>query len=108
MKQVYKCPMCGRKTELEVDENAWDLYQSSGKPVQECFPESNAFFRETLINGTCYDCQSKTFHRPKPGDEDKWGSEIGECANCGCPAFEIDRKDGNYMCPQCGCTELYD
>ena len=47
------------------------------------------------------DCQSKTFNKPKPGED--WGKQIGTCECCDCAIWEKDlNKEGPSRCPQCG------
>lgn len=88
-----KCPNCLKLTECDMTPVEYAKYKS-GILVQEVFPDKDAFYRETLITGMCYDCQSKLFNRPKPGED--WGTPE-ECPVCGSSVYE---KDG-WVCPSC-------
>lgn len=104
MLKQFKCS-CGKITELNVPEDKWQIYLQGVVAVQNIFPDADSFYRETLINGTCYECQEKLFHRPAPGHEKEWGKYIGECACCGAPVRECDIHDGQFKCVSCKCTE---
>lgn len=95
IKMIVKCVTCGANQSIEVDE-AWYEKFKSGMSVQDALPKSNLFTRECLISGMCFDCQSRVFHRPKPGES--WGEILGECECCGSSVYERD----NGVCPQCG------
>ena len=95
-----KCPGCGNLTELNIDDEAYMKYKSGEVVAQRAFPNLNSFEREALISGYCFDCTSKIFNTPKPGED--WGKVLGECPVCGCTAYERN-VDGNfYKCPSCG------
>lgn len=96
MEIIIKCPNCCIKSKVEMTSEEYELY-SSGVEVQKIFPRKNAFFREVLISGMCYDCQSKFFNKPKPGED--WGEIKCECECCGAPIYEKDVKVGT--CPFC-------
>ena len=81
MKITKICPHCGKSEEHEVDEQQWLDWQGG-----------------TRVRGTCYDCISKIFNKPKPGED--WGEMLGECECCGCPVYAKDKG----VCPQCGET----
>lgn len=89
------CPHCGTIEQHEVDESQYNAWLS-GMRIQDAMPNTDAFIREFLITGACYDCISKTFNQPKPGED--WGEMLGECGCCGCPVYAKD----NGVCPQCG------
>ena len=64
-------------------------------------PDLNTFEREALISELCYDCQSKIYNMPKPGED--WGKQIGNCECCDCAIWEKDiNKEGASFCPNCG------
>ena len=71
--------------------------------VQQAMPARNAFERETMISGMCFECQSKTYNMPIPGVDD-WGKCLGECDVCGCELWEKHdtNDDGEVVCPKCG------
>ena len=70
--------------------------------------ESRNAYREALKNHfqpalheLCYDCQSKIYNMPKPGED--WGKQIGTCECCDCAIWEKDiNKEGASFCPNCG------
>lgn len=95
-KAVFICN-CINCEKPESHEYPFDGYQAyrSGARIKDALPECNAFEREFLISKLCFDCQSKIFHRPKPGES--WGAVVGECEVCGCTIYEND----NNKCPQC-------
>lgn len=97
MKVTKICPHCGKSEEHEVDEQQWLDWQG-GMRIQDAMPDKDAFLREWFISGACYDCISKIFNKPKPGED--WGEMLGECECCGCPVYAKD----NGVCPQCGET----
>lgn len=98
MEVTKKCFSCGKLTTVIVDE---DMYEAwiSGANIIRCFPQMNSFDREVLISGMCYDCQSKTFNMPKPGED--WGEQVCDCPECGCRIFPKDINNGVMMCPSC-------
>lgn len=75
MLKQFKCS-CGKITELYIPDDKWQIYLQGVVAVQKIFPEADCFYRETLINGTCYDCQEKLFHRPAPGHEKSGASTL--------------------------------
>lgn len=89
------CPHCGKIDKHDVNSEAYNNWLS-GMRIQDAMPEANDFLREFLITGACYDCISKIFNRPKPGED--WGEMMGECSCCGCPVYAKDVG----ICPQCG------
>ena len=96
---ITKRCMCSKVTAVSVPEDQWEKYLA-GTTAQVTFPTLNKFEREVLISGMCFDCQSKLFHMPKPGED--WGPLVGECPNCDCPIYPIDIKDGVCKCASCG------
>ena len=97
-----KCACCGAITAVEVSEEAHDKY-ISGSTVLDAFPELNVFDREVLISSMCYDCISKNYNIPKPGED--WGEQVGECECCGAPIWKKDYDENNmYKCVSCGLT----
>lgn len=94
---TIKCPDCGKNTEIQMTENEYGLY-SAVVQVQQIFPHKDAFFREVLISHWCYDCQSRIFHRPKPGED--WGAQLRSCPNCDAPVYKKDLDKGSCSC--CG------
>lgn len=101
MKESRRCPFCGKETTVEVDKEGYSAYLA-GVDIVEAFPDMSSFDREVLITGMCYDCQSSTFNRPKPGED--WGKCLGECTCCGCSVWESKNKleNGLYFCRSCG------
>lgn len=104
MSQIIKmkCKFCSKEIELELTDKEFEDLNVRDMHVQRALPNRDAFFRECFISGICYDCQSETFHKPKPGD-DSWGAVIGECDVCGASIYDVkDRtKDGNHICHCC-------
>lgn len=104
MKEIIarKCPMCGTMTKLEVESSQLEAYDN-GALIQDAFPDSDAFTRECIKTGFCFDCISKTFNCPKPGDT-SWGECIGDCPYCGSPIWSIKNKQTGdlYKCGNCG------
>lgn len=97
---VRECPQCGKKTTLEVDSKQLCAY-NRGALLQEAFPDLDVFTRECIRTGMCFDCSSKVFHMPKPGD-DSWGEILGECYECGAHIYSIqDAVEGGFECAIC-------
>lgn len=88
------CKFCGKTETHEFPEKGLELWQN-GTNIQEAMPEVDVFSREFLITGMCFDCISKTYNKPKPGED--WGDCIGECEECGTPIYEKDKG----VCPTC-------
>lgn len=102
MKYKSICPMCCRPSETRGDVTTAQLQDyRTGTLVQKAFPNLDAFDREIIINGTCYDCQEKMYNRPAPGHEEKFGEYICDCDVCGAPLWEKDRKEAGITCPTC-------
>lgn len=89
-----KCMMCGKEESHEYPEDGLQKWQS-GMKIQDAMPERNVFEREFLIVKMCFDCISKMYNRPKPGED--WGEVVAECEECGCPLYAKD----NGLCPTC-------
>ncbi len=96
MSASLKCSICSRIFILEMTDAEYERYMGSSLSAQECFPNKDSFFREALISHMCYDCQSKVFHKPKPGED--WGPVVCECEVCGAPVYTSD----DNMCSCCG------
>lgn len=99
MSKVYItniCPICGKQEAHQYEKEQFDSWVN-GKLIQEAMPDINAFDREFLISGFCFDCISELFNAPKPGED--WGEPVGECDTCGAPIYEKDVKSG--ICPTC-------
>lgn len=99
------CPSCGKASEYEVTANQYNRiqkkYYEEGEKIQNVVPELNSFQREMLVSGMCFDCQSKLYNMPVPGDT-SWGNLIGECECCGTPIWsKKNARDGGYECPSC-------
>ena len=60
---LYKtCPFCGKTVEIaNVDEDAYDAWESGEKLIQEAFPDAGASVREAIKTGMCHDCQEAIF-----------------------------------------------
>lgn len=89
-----KCWKCGKITSLEVRKSSYERWRY-GALIQECFPKESVFFRETIINGQCAECQSKMYHIPLT--EGAWGKFVCECDICGTSIYEAD----NGECASC-------
>ena len=100
MKIQKMCPSCRNQYEIEVDDASIRALEN-GAMVHNALGKYDLFTRECFISGLCFDCQSKVFNRPKPGES--WG-EQHECPNCECSVWDKNfREDkGNYRCPSCG------
>lgn len=95
-----KCKFCGKIQAVNVDENRYRKWVD-GELIQRAMPDLNDFEREALISELCYDCQSKIYNMPKPGED--WGKQIGNCECCDCAIWEKDiNKEGASFCPNCG------
>lgn len=105
------CPICGKLWEHQITEEEYDrIYPAPGsgkksEHVQKVLAKYSVFERELYISGLCFDCQEEIFHRPKPGNDVKWGKRVGSCCCCERPVYEIDIVDGEYLCDMCGCDE---
>lgn len=102
MKVEVKCT-CGNKTVIDVNEKAFRLWNSGKAVIQEAFPELDDFSRDSLLTNMCFDCQSKLFNRPKPGED--WGDIVDECEVCGASLYSKDFDSGVCPCCQCGLGE---
>lgn len=104
MSQIIKmkCKFCSKAIELELTDKEFEDLNVRDMHVQGALPNRDAFFRECFISGICYDCQSETFHRPKPGDT-SWGEIIGDCDVCGASIYDIKDKaeSGGHICHCC-------
>lgn len=89
------CPMCNTPHRITVDQEQYDRYMN-GEAVQEAFADKDDFYREQILTGICYDCQSHLFNKPKPGED--WGDVVCECPNCGRPMYAKDMP----ICTACG------
>lgn len=89
------CPYCNTVEEHTYPKMGLELYRD-GMSVQLALPKETAFAREFLITGACFDCISRIFNKPKPGED--WGEIICECECCGAPIYEKD----DMKCPSCG------
>lgn len=94
MYYIQKCPGCGETVTKVVSYEKIKKWRN-GALIQEVYPNKDSFFREWLISGMCYECQSKMFNRPAPGMN--WGKRIGECEVCGTSLWEKDKG----ICPCC-------
>ena len=54
-----KCSMCNSTTEVKVRYGDYLLRFAMRKPAQNCFPYLSVPERESIISGTCPDCQKK-------------------------------------------------
>lgn len=97
---ITKTCSCGGITELDLNKDGFENWKR-GALIQRALPELNNFEREALLSGMCFDCQSKLFNRPKPGES--WGKHLGECNCCGADIWEKDRfSDTAVKCKICG------
>lgn len=97
------CPMCGKSFKVSVPESGYRHWQM-GELIQRAMPKVDNFTREALISGYCFDCQEKLFGMPKPGNEEAWGEELGDCPCCGAVIWSkhnaTNEKD-IYKCTSC-------
>lgn len=89
------CRFCGKSESHDVPVDGLEKWQD-GMRIQDAMPKEELFLREFLITGVCYECQSKLYNRPMPGED--WGEMLGECENCGAPIYPKDMG----VCPSCG------
>lgn len=78
---------------------------NAGENIMRAFGDKNPFERELIMTGMCFECQENVFSRPAPGNEEKWGSYLGECECCGAPIYEKKHAmevPGTYKCNGCG------
>lgn len=95
------CILCGCEQEVFLDKEGFNKYLS-GISLQKALPQANSFEREFVLSGMCFQCQSKVFGHPSPGQEASYGKYLGSCDCCGYPLYA--RKLGNSsakVCPQC-------
>ena len=106
MSIIYKgrCSMCSQSIEAEITEREAEDLKDVNKTIQQVFPKRDAFFREMFISKLCYECQSKLFNVPMPGDT-SWGEVIGKCSCCGTNIYTEKNRDksiqGKWICPTC-------
>lgn len=95
------CPFCGKETTIELN-TMESILLDSGALVQQAMLARNAFEREVIVSGMCFECQSKTYNAPIPGVDD-WGEELGECEVCVCYLWEKHdiNEAGEIVCPKC-------
>lgn len=53
------CSMCNNTTEIKVRYGDYLSRFAMGKPAQDCFPYLSTPERESIISGTCPECQKK-------------------------------------------------
>ena len=99
------CPFCGKESGYEITDKQYNKiqkkYYGERKNIMDVVPEFNSFQREMLITGMCFNCQSKLYNTPIPGDN-SWGDLIGDCECCGAPIWSVkNAKNGGYGCPSC-------
>lgn len=93
------CPACKNKFSVELWEGDYINVQTLS--ASKALSKYDKFLRESFISGLCYDCQSKTFNQPKPGED--WGEQL-ECPNCCSSVYQKNFKEDRqkYVCPSCG------
>jgi hypothetical protein len=57
---TIQCPFCGEYHEVDVNETAYDNWQS-GELIQNAMPDLTPTEREQLISHLCPACQVKIF-----------------------------------------------
>lgn len=92
------CVFCGKEQSVTVDRSEYCNYES-GMPIQRAMPTADTFTREFIIIGSCFDCQSKMYNVPKPGED--WGESRGHCPVCDCSLWEKDFTEEVAHCPSC-------
>lgn len=93
------CVCCGNEQTVEVDSVGYSKWLK-GELIQRALPKAHKFERDVLITHMCYDCLSKTYHRPKPGED--WGEVLVECPCCGADIYERNRNsNGDLVCACC-------
>lgn len=105
------CTMCGKESRIFVTEKQYEKiqkrYYGNNERIQDVAPELHPFEREFFITGMCFNCQSKLYNLPKPGDE-SWGVMVGSCPVCDCALWNKDHKDGVFTCPSCNSKVVKD
>lgn len=103
------CPFCGHESTLYVKDSQYNNYMR-GMNIARAFDDIDAFGRELIISGVCFDCQEKVFNTPLKFHEEEWGKLLGECACCGCSIYQnhnrSKKNDSQYECPSCH-TQMY-
>lgn len=98
------CPFCGEISTLYVKDSQYNNYMR-GMNIMQAFDDVDAFGRELIISGVCFNCQEKVFNKPLKFHEKEWGKFLGECVCCGCSIYENHNKskriDTQYECPSC-------
>lgn len=64
-----RCPFCGKKTEIQIEEAQYFNWLS-GAMVQDAFPTLSATDREVLLTGMCPKCQESIFGSGDEEDDD--------------------------------------
>ena len=55
-----QCPFCSRKSTIQVDDLAYELWKN-GKLAQHAFPSLTPDQREQIMTGICPKCWDDTF-----------------------------------------------
>lgn len=66
-----RCPFCGKKVEVEVEESQYIAWLN-GALVQDAFPTMSATNREILLTGMCPKCQDMIFSSGDEDDDEDW------------------------------------
>lgn len=98
IKMTVHCCTCGESQEIEVDSVGYEKWMK-GTLIQLALPKTDKFTRDALVTRMCFDCLSKTFNMPKPGED--WGESIGTCECCDATLWKKDVEDGIATCPCC-------
>ena len=56
-----KCPVCGKENSLEVNQKAFEFWQTGDYLVQEAFPDLGTVEQEFIKTGCCRKCQRTLF-----------------------------------------------
>lgn len=77
------CPWCRKETIIECNEAGYEKYMFTRALIQDVFPDMDIHDRETLISGTCRECQDKFFVDDEEDDIDDPDCLCnGECDKC--------------------------
>lgn len=99
---TFTCVRCHKDFSVTCKLNEKMAY-ASGVDAQNAFKSLDAFERECIISGQCFDCQEEIFHRPTKMHAKSWGDRIGECCVCGTGVYEEKDRVGTsrWRCNSC-------
>lgn len=97
----HRCGLCGQSYEIKANKIAYSMWKG-GASIQNAFPDRNSMERDAIAGRCCFQCFSKMYNMPLPGEEESYGKRIGECSCCGMAVWEKDiKEDGSFECKSC-------